>query len=205
MTFLSIKPLYSAQAIEARLWGLTAVKGAKTEDGKNLRETMWELFNDCSPGTILAEVKSGVNIQEFEVFQRGQYETSPDPSSQRGLALELFDAFRERGMNIGKRLVKLGLAKEEVREEKLAAGEVPYYVVRKETARCEPSQKLQLLRQHQAYLATRLDQFKTRALAEEKPEDSAIFEEIRQRIRDLQSKLQVIQERREKAEKDDIA
>ena len=181
------------------------MKGAKTEDGKNLRETMWELFNDCSPGTILAEVKSGVKIQEFVVFQRGQYETSPDPSSQRGLALELFDAFRERGMNIGKMLVKLGLAKEEVREEKLAAGEVPYYVVRKETARCEPSQKLQLLRQHQAYLATRLDHFKTRALAEEKPEDSARFEEIRQRIQDLQSKLQVIQERREKAEKDDIA
>ena len=39
-----INPAHLAQAIEARLWGLAPVKGAKTEDGKDVRAKMWELI-----------------------------------------------------------------------------------------------------------------------------------------------------------------
>ena len=206
-TFPSIKPGHSAQAIEARLWGLATVKGAKTEDGKDVRAKMWDLFRRCIPGGILAQVKSGVNIQEFVAVQRGYEEAWPDLSSKRGLAVELIDAIKDGGgINMGQTLVSLGLVKEELREEKLVQGEFPYYVVRKEkeAARSESSGKLQVLRQHEAFLASRLEQFKMRALSEKNPEDSVRFEEIRQRIEDFQKKLEVIQERREKAEEEGI-
>ena len=205
LVLISSPVKYSAQAIEARLWGLTTVKGAKAEDGKDVREKMWELFNDCPPGTVLAEVKSGATQFEFVAVKGWNKEAFPDVSSKRGLALELFDALKgPEGMNIGMELVHLGLAAEEVREEKFVQGEVPYYVVRKETASCEPSAKPKFLRQHETYLITRLDQFRMTALSEENPEDSARFGKIRQRIKDFQSKLEAIQERRVRAEKADM-
>ena len=189
--------------MEARLWGLAPVRGAKTEDGLDIRAKMWQLLTvDCPPGSILAEVKSGVNIQEYE-FATGQ-EGPPDSSSKRGLALELIDALHgSDGMNIGQKLVHLGLAKEEVREEKHGPGEQLYYVVRKESVRREPSSKLKLLRQHEAYLTTRLKQFKIRALTEKNSADSARFGDIRQRIEDFQSKLEGIQERRKMTEEEE--
>ena len=181
------------------------MKGAKTEDGKDVRAKMWDLILDCMPGTILAVVKSGVNVHEFVAVQHGAKEVWPDISTKRGLTLDLLDALKDggAGISIGGMLVQMGLAKEEVREEKYVQGEDLYYVVRRETAKCERKvQFLQFLRQHEAYLATRLEQFKVRARTENNPADSARFVKIRQRIEDFQSKLKVIQERREKTEKD---
>ena len=178
------------------------MKGAKTQDGKDVRAKMWDFFNDCVPGTILALVKSGVNIPEFVSFQRANNE---DMSSKRGLAVELHDALvGEKGMNIGERLLDLGLVEEEVREEKYDEERVPYYVVRKDTGHLEPSAKLKLLRQHEAYLASRLEQFQIRDRTEENPEDSARFGKIKERIEDFQSKLEEIKERREKTEDEEI-
>ena len=165
------------------------MKGAKTEDGKDVRAKMWDFFNDCVPGTILALVKSGVNIHEYVAVHEGP----PDMSSKRGLALQLIDALGE--MDIGEKLVELGLAEKEVRERKFIPGKVPYYVVMKELV---PSLELKLLRQHEAYLTKRLKQF-----TEKNPEDSARFEIIGQRIQNFQSKLEEIQDRRKKKEEEE--
>ena len=151
---------------------------------------MWDFFNDCVPGTILALVKSDVNIPDFFAVQRANNE---DMFSKRGLAVELHDALvGEKGMNIGQRLLDLGLVEEEVREEKY------------EKSHLEPSAKLKFLRQHEAYLAARLEQFKIRARTEENTVDSARFGKIKERIEDFQSKLEEIKERREETEEEEI-
>ena len=181
------------------------MKGAKTEDGKDVRAKMWDLFLDCIPGTILAVVKSGVNVHEFVAVQHGGKEVWPDISTKRGLALDLLDALKDggAGISIGGMLVQMGLAKEEVREEKYVEGKDLYYVISKGAAKCERKvQFLQFLRQHEAYIATRLEQFQVRARTENNPEDSARFVKIRQRIEDFQRKLKVIQDRREKTEQE---
>ena len=170
------------------------MKGAKTEDGLDIRVKMWELMAPDLTGTILAEVKSGVNIHEYVAVQDGP----PDMSSKRGLALKLLDGLQgKEGMDIGEKLVELGLAEKEVRERKFIPGKVPYYVVRKGLV---PSSELKLLRQHEAYLAKRLKQFR---MKEKNPEDSARFEIIGQRIQDFQSKLEEIQERRKNKEEEE--
>ena len=179
------------------------MKGAKTEDGKDVKAKMWDLLdsNVCRPGTILATVKSGVNIPEYVALQRGL-----DMNSKRGLALELVDALMGgEGTNIGQMLLQLGLVKEEAREEQYDLGGNLYSVVKKkETVKCLSSVKLQLLRQHESYLATRLEQFQLRASTEENPRNSARFGKIKQRIQDFQSKLELIKERREKTEEEEI-
>ena len=168
--------------------------GARTEDGLDIRVKMWELMAPALTGTILAEVKSGVNIHEYVAVQDGL----PDMSSKRGLALKLLDGLQgKEGMDIGEKLVELGLAEKEVRERKFIPGKVPYYVVRKGLV---PSSELKLLRQHEAYLAKRLKQFR---MIEKNPEDSARFEIIGQRIQDFQSKLEEIQERRKNKEEEE--
>ena len=173
------------------------MKGAKTEDGLDIRAKMWDLFNDCKTGTILAEVKSGVNIHEYVAIPGGP----PDRSSKRGLALKLLDGLQgKEGMDIGEKLVELGLAEKEVRERKFIPGKVPYYVVRKGLV---PSSELKLLRQHEAYLAKRLKQFRMKAFIEKNTEDPARFEVIEQRIQDFQSKLEEIQERRKNKEEEE--
>ena len=90
------------------------------------------------------------------------------------------------------------------REEKFREGD-RYYIVKEDAATPESKklQFLQVLRRHEAYLATRLEQFQVRARTEENPEDSARSQIIRQRIEDFQSKLQEIKERREKVEKEE--
>ena len=169
--------------------------GARTKDGLDIRVKMWELMAPDLTGTILAEVKSGVNIHEYVAVQEGP----PDMSSKRGLALKLLDGLQgKEGMDIGEKLVELGLAEKEGRERKFIPGKVPYYVVRKELV---PSLELKLLRQHEAYLAKRLEQFRMKE--KKNPEDSARLEIIGQRIQDFQSKLEEIQERRKKKEEEE--
>ena len=171
--------------------------GARTKDGLDIRVKMWELMAPDLTGTILAEVKSGVNIHEYFAVQDGP----PDMSSKRGLALKLLDGLQgKEGMDIGEKLVELGLAEKEVRERKFIPGKVPYYVVRKGLV---PSSELKLLRQHEAYLAKRLKQFRMKAFIEKNTEDPARFEVIEQRIQDFQSKLEEIQERRKKKEEEE--
>ena len=117
-------------------------------------------------------------------------------STKRRLALQLFDVLKGgEGKSIGDILLEEGLVKREVREEKHTLGGELYYVVEEETD--QPSVKLKLLRQHEAYLATRLEQFQIRARSQE---DSARLGKIKERIQDFQSKLELIKERREKVE-----
>ena len=76
--------LYSAQAVKARLWGFTEKPGI---NGKRIREEMRSLeFFDRSGGSISAEVKSGVNVLEYDALGSKQR-----LQARRGLALELND------------------------------------------------------------------------------------------------------------------
>ena len=76
--------LYSAQAVKARLWGFTEKPGI---NGKQIREEIRSLeFFDRSEGSISAEVKSGVNVLEYDAVGSNQR-----LEARRGLALELYD------------------------------------------------------------------------------------------------------------------
>ena len=167
--------MYPGQALEARLWGITAVPDAKTEQGETLTQKLTDmLYNDCANGTLLAVVKS--------VGDR--------------MAVEFYDAVRAGGLNIGHALVDLGLAKPETgdvgedfvkcRKERdqsysIVVPRKVQEIVRKETDRICPSGHMQLLRYYEAVLSSMLDQMKMEA-AGVGEKDSARYEEIEEGI-----------------------
>lgn len=53
---------YTAQAIEGRLWRVCPVGGADQKRALNVKLTELLLY-DCEPGSLLVEIKSGVNLQ----------------------------------------------------------------------------------------------------------------------------------------------
>lgn len=110
-----------AQAAKARLWGFTEKPGV---NGKQIREEIRSLeFFDRSEGCIYAEVKSGLNVLEYDAVG-----SNHRLEARRGLALQLYDISYPNELEIGEILVKSGLAEKEI-GEKIIFGEEPgqYY------------------------------------------------------------------------------
>jgi len=210
-----------AQAVEARMWAITSVPGAKTEQGDTLNNKLEELLiRDCDPGTLLAVIKSGVNQQEFDGV-RVHHEKRTMLTSKRAMGVEFYDAVRAGGTNIGKALVDLGLATPETGEKSYFGDGEDFYIkylkdkragnlivprgvqeiVMKDSDRFQASGHLQLLRHHEASLASRLEKIKVEAARERK--HSANIHEIWKKIHRYQGKLNVIKERKEMKEKEE--
>ena len=70
--------------MKARLWGCTKLPGVTS---RQIRKELLEIV-DKPPGSIMAEVRAGVRVPEYDAVGPGQRITE---NSRRGLALELCD------------------------------------------------------------------------------------------------------------------
>lgn len=203
-----------AQAIEGRLWRVRPLGG--TDQQRVLNAKLSELLlYDCEPGSLLVEIQSGINLHEYDCQSN---DIPVNLQSKRTMAFDLFDAFRNGGVNIGQYLIELGLAKEEVGEEVILEGQhrfIKYIadraeklripsrwreVTRKETDQSVSSSVLQLLRLYEAGVASTLDQLKAEAAAEKKNRATASLKDLEAKIKRYQTRLDAIIQRREDKE-----
>ena len=135
MVLILFTSSYSAQAIEGRLWRVRPLGG--TDQQRVLNAKLSELLlYDCEPGSLLVEIQSGINLHGKKdrhsiglsntLILEYDCQSNDIPvnlQSKRTMAFDLFDAFRNGGVNIGQYLIELGLAKEEVGEEVILEGQ----------------------------------------------------------------------------------